>query len=171
MKYFISILIITIFTVACNNTPETPTELSLPETEGKVVTQRDIEEQSIKKYLNHKELQATEAESGLFYIIHGQGDGEPIDDDDDVTFDIIGKFLNDSEFYSSKTEGQPLGILIGQNMVVAGLEEGLRLLNKGGEATLYIPSHLAYGEEGSGSLIPPNTVLVYEVEVLSVKKY
>ena len=92
-------------------------------------------------------------------------------ENDDVTFNIVSKFLNDSEFYSSKSEGQPLGILIGQNMVVQGLEEGLKLLNEGGKATLYIPSHLAYGEEGSGSLIPPNTVLIHEIEVIEVKRY
>ncbi len=140
------------------------------ETPAPITSQLDIDEQSITRYLEKNNITNAQKHEGIYYTITEQGNGGAIVAGDDVIFEATGKFLNDSPFYSSKEQGQPLEIFMGQNMVVPGLEEGLTLLQKGGKATLYLPSEMGYGEEGQGAVIPPNTVLIYEIEVLEVKK-
>jgi peptidylprolyl isomerase len=64
---------------------------------------------------------------------------------------------------------QPFNFPIGQQHVIKGWDEGVALMKKGGKATLYIPSSLAYGHRGAGGAIPPDAVLIFDVEVTDIK--
>jgi FKBP-type peptidyl-prolyl cis-trans isomerase len=64
---------------------------------------------------------------------------------------------------------QPFEFTVGIGQVIKGWDEGLQLLNKGGKAKLIIPSSLAYGSRGAGAAIPPNSPLVFDVEVTDIK--
>ena len=75
-----------------------------------------------------------------------------------------GTFINGKEFDANESAE------FIANRVIKGWTEGLGLLGKGGKATLYIPGDLAYGERGNRG-IEPNSTLIFEVEVLDIKKF
>jgi FKBP-type peptidyl-prolyl cis-trans isomerase FkpA len=73
------------------------------------------------------------------------------------------------KFDSSLDRGTPFTFSLGARQVIPGWEEGVAGMRVGGKRTLLIPSKLAYGARGAGGAIPPNTDLVFDVELLSVK--
>ena len=73
------------------------------------------------------------------------------------------------QFDSSADRGQPLAFRIGAGAVIRGGEQGVEGMKVGGTRTLVIPADLAYGSRGDGGLVPPNTALVFDVELLDVK--
>ena len=110
-------------------------------------------------------------ESGLQYEITEKGTGEQPQAGDKVTVHYTG-FLTDSaktKFDSSLDRDQPFTFQLGKGQVIKGWDEGIALLSVGDKATLTIPAELAYGERGAGNVIPPNSDLIFEVELLSFK--
>ncbi len=105
--------------------------------------------------------------SGLRYKITAAGDEKHPTENDTVTIDYVGTLTDGKEFDSSKKSGRPATFPL--SGVIAGFKEGLQLVGKGGKVTLYIPSDLAYGEQGAGDIIPPSSALIFEVEVLDIK--
>tara|TARA_B100000809_G_scaffold263627_1_gene317327 strand:+ start:12501 stop:13316 length:816 start_codon:yes stop_codon:yes gene_type:complete len=104
-------------------------------------------------------------DSGLQYEIIKEGTGENALEDSKVKVDYHGTFLNGVVFDSSINRGQPDEFDV--NQVIEGWTEGLQLMNTGSKFKFYIPSFLAYGSGGQGS-IPPYTPLVFEVELLEI---
>jgi len=84
-----------------------------------------------------------------------------------VTAHYIGKLVDGTEFYNSHKRGQPATFPL--NGGIKGWTEGIQLMKEGSKWELYIPSSLAYGENGAGSVIPPNAALIFEVELIAVK--
>ena len=102
--------------------------------------------------------------SGLQYTSIAEGAAEKISSRDTVWVNYKGTLLDGTVFDENDSTR------FVANQVIKGWTEGLGLLGEGGKATLYIPSDLAYGERGNRS-IEPNSVLVFDVEVLKVGKY
>ena len=86
---------------------------------------------------------------------------------DTVTVHYIGTFTNGSKFDSSYDRAQPYVFQIGAGRVIAGWDQGVPGMKVGGKRRLTIPPSLAYGSTGYGS-IPPNTTLVFEIDLLSI---
>jgi FKBP-type peptidyl-prolyl cis-trans isomerase FklB len=105
--------------------------------------------------------------SGLQYRISKEGQGKTPLKTDTVEVHYRGTLINGSEFDSSHKRGQPA--TFGVDKVIKGWTEALQLMKEGSQWTLYVPSDLAYGERGAGNMIGPNQVLVFDVELLSVK--
>ena len=85
---------------------------------------------------------------------------------DSVTVHYRGTLTNGNEFDSSHKRGQPATFQVGK--VIRGWTEALQLMKEGSKWELFIPPQLAYGDRGTGS-IPPNSTLIFEVELISVK--
>jgi peptidylprolyl isomerase len=86
-----------------------------------------------------------------------------------VTIHYRGVLSGGDQFRSSYDEGQPLRVRVGRREVIAGLELGLLGMRAGGRRRLVISPHLAYGKRGVAGVIPPNAVLIFEVELLDVQ--
>jgi FKBP-type peptidyl-prolyl cis-trans isomerase len=105
--------------------------------------------------------------SGLQYKILKEGTGKSPEDTSTVTVQYRGKLLNGMVFDESYARGEPVTFKL--NQMIKGWIEGLKFLKEGGKIELYIPSELAYGDQGRGQLIPPGAALIFEVELLEVK--
>ena len=128
--------------------------------------QLSIDLELIDNYLKENDITAKTAESGLRYVITKMGSGENAAPGDNVTVHYTGMLLNGEKFDSSLDRNQPFSFQLGQGMVIRGWDEGITYFNKGSEGTLYIPSTLGYGASGAGGVIPPNAVLIFEIQVL-----
>ena len=104
--------------------------------------------------------------SGLVYQPIKEGSGAPPKATDTVRVHYRGTFPDGREFDSSK--GQPAEFPL--NRVIKCWTEGLQLMKPGGKAKLTCPAAIAYGERGAGGVIPPNATLLFEVELLDVKR-
>lgn len=134
--------------------------------------QKGVDEKIITDYVAKNNLggKAQKTASGLYYIINQAGTGPQPKSGDMVKVHYTGKLLNGKVFDSSIPRGQPIDFQVGVGMIIPGWEEGVMLMREGSKGTLIIPSTLAYGAEGSGGVIPPNSVLIFDIDLLSVKK-
>ena len=106
--------------------------------------------------------------SGLQYKVIKAGSGATPTDTDIATVNYKGTLLDGTVFDSSYDRNEPTSFPV--NGVIKGWTEALKLMKVGDKWQLFIPSELAYGEHGAGGDIPPNSVLVFDVELLDVKK-
>ncbi len=86
-----------------------------------------------------------------------------------VVVHYTGKLTNGEKFDSSVDRGQPFEFPLGQGRVIKGWDEGIASMKVGGKRILTIPADLAYGARSPSPKIPPNSVLVFDVELLGVK--
>lgn len=105
-------------------------------------------------------------ESGLQYEILKQGEGKKPSETDQVKCHYEGTLLDGTMFDSSVKRGEPA--TFGVNQVIPGWVEALQLMEEGSKWKLYIPSALAYGPQGAGDIIPPNSPLIFEVELIEI---
>ena len=103
---------------------------------------------------------------GLQYKIITDGKGKKPKETDTVTVNYKGTLVDGTEFDSSYKHGQPATFPV--NGVIKGWTEALQLMKEGSKWELFIPANLAYGEQGRQG-IPPNSVLIFEVELISIK--
>ncbi|MDD4933806.1 MAG: FKBP-type peptidyl-prolyl cis-trans isomerase [Methylacidiphilaceae bacterium] len=107
--------------------------------------------------------------SGLKYVDLVVGRGTPVQPGKRVTVDYVGKLEDGKVFDSSQAHGKPFTFVMGQRGVIAGWTEGMATMREGGKRKLIIPPQLGYGADGAGDVIPPNAVLLFEIEVLKVE--
>jgi FKBP-type peptidyl-prolyl cis-trans isomerase FklB len=105
---------------------------------------------------------------GLQYKVLVEGKGATPTANDTVTVDYAGTLINGTEFDSSYKRGQPISFPV--SGVIPGWVEALQMMKAGSTWELYIPSKLAYGEQGAPPAIGPNETLVFKVDLISVKQ-
>ena len=106
--------------------------------------------------------------SGLRMIVHKEGNGEKPAAGQMVDVHYTGLLETGAKFDSSHDRGRPFSFPLGQGRVIKGWDEALTLMSKGEKRTLIIPPELAYGEKGRPK-IPPNSTLIFEVELIDFK--
>mgnify|MGYP000850223570 FL=1 len=132
--------------------------------------QRLVEENAEKEALLDKVAAGFEStESGLRYQIIQKGTGEMAVKGKTVSVHYKGQLLDGTVFDSSYKRNQPIDFPLGMGQVIPGWDEGISLLHVGDKARFVIPSDLAYGSAGAGGVIPPNAILIFDVELMGVK--
>lgn len=110
-----------------------------------------------------------ETENGVKYFDFELGDGTEVEEGQQVSVHYTGWLEDGTMFDSSLINGQPLTLALGAGQVIAGWEEGLVGMKVGGQRQLVIPPELAYGADGAGGVIPPNAILIFEIEVVEAQ--
>ena len=106
--------------------------------------------------------------SGLTYLITKKGTGRQLKAGDTVVLNYTGTLTNGVKFDSSR-DGKPFSFTLGAEQVIKGWDEGVAKLRVGDHAILVIPAELAYGSKGAGDVIPPDSKLIFVIEVVDVK--
>ncbi|GAB3248902.1 hypothetical protein GCM10027347_05620 [Larkinella harenae] len=135
--------------------------------------QKGVDAKTIADYVAKNKLAGQKTASGLYYVITQPGTGPQPVSGDVVKVKYTGKLMDGKVFDSSEKNPQTqagIDFPLGQGAVIPGWEEGIQQLRKGGKGTLIIPSTLAYGTEGAPGAIPPNSVIMFDVELVDVKK-
>lgn len=125
----------------------------------------ETEDQQIEDLLSRYNWDMETTGTGLRYIIDDKGEGPKVKDGDKVTINYETRLITGDVVYSSEEDG-PLTFVVGKSDVIAGVQEGVRMLGKGGKARLVIPSHLGYGLIGDQDKIRQKATLIYEIEVI-----
>lgn len=131
-----------------------------------IAAEKNLQEQKVFLEKNKTEGGVITTESGLQYLVVIEGNGDLPKDGDLVTVHYTGTLLNGTEFDSSIKRGAPAEFPM--NAVIPGWTELLKLMKVGTKVKAWIPSDLAYGPRGR-QVIPGNSLLVFEMELLGVK--
>lgn len=121
-------------------------------------------------YLEEQGLIGMELESGIRYVVREQGSGKKPEKGDQVLIHFIGYLLDGTQFDSSYEKNEPHEFTLGSRSVISGWEQSVAEMPLGSKITFYLPSALAYGERGLGEIVEPNTVVVFDLEMLEIKK-
>jgi len=108
------------------------------------------------------------SEEGLQYMIHQQGKGRKATQGDIVQVHYVCYLPDGTELQDSYQNMTPLEFMVGDNTVIDGWSIGIAQLKEGSSATLFIPPNLGYGTKGVGEIIPPNSSLIFFVELLYI---
>lgn len=142
--------------------------------------QLEIDKGVIETYLAKEGIEAEQTEEGLFYSIERKGNGTYPQDGNSVNVNytlrtLEGRIIDTSfeevakanNLYNEQRTYEPLTFTLGGGGIIQGWNIGIPQVDKGGKGTLFIPSVYGYGNRGYGNMIPPNTVLIFDVEVVN----
>ena len=119
--------------------------------------------------VNLRDSAFTKQSSGLYVRDDKVGTGAPAVAGRTVDVHYTGWLADGTQFDSSRDGDPPISFSLGQGQVISGWDEGLQGMKVGGQRTLVIPAALGYGTRGAGGDIPPNSVLVFKVELMNVR--
>jgi peptidylprolyl isomerase len=162
---------------AAQPTPEAPAAAATPtavvaepaETEAPVAEATAPEADTASAENTSTEENAVTTASGLQYVVIEEGTGAAPQTGDLVKVHYTGTLEDGTKFDSSYDRGEPIEFVLGRGQVIPGWDEGIGLMKVGGKAKLIIPPDLAYGEQGAGEVIPPNSTLNFDVELVSAE--
>ncbi|MBD5267641.1 MAG: FKBP-type peptidyl-prolyl cis-trans isomerase [Bacteroides sp.] len=128
----------------------------------------EVNEAAGKQFLdeNGKRAEVKTTPSGLQYEVLVEGTGKQPVATDRVTVHYTGKLIDGTVFDSSVERGEPA--TFGVTQVIPGWVEALQMMKEGAKWRLFIPSNLAYGPNGAGNVIGPNSTLIFDVELIKV---
>ena len=152
------------------------------EMQAEAEKQFEVDVDLIENYLSENSITTERTESGVYYEILEKGSGEKPTNGSTIRVDYAGRLLSGELFdtsieevaretntYNEQRAYEPFEFVLGQGDVIKGWDEGLLALNEGDKARLYIPSTLAYGPRQRSAVIGPNSILVFDVELVEIK--
>lgn len=173
--FFITIAVVLSVAASCGDGKKTSkqTNLKSKEFQDKLIEANKMyvkkESDEIDQYVNHRGWKMTTTGTGLRYMIVKPGTGAKAELMQLAKVSYKISLLDGTVCYTSEENG-PKEFMIGQDHVESGLHEGIQYLHVGDKAVLILPSHLAHGLLGDDSKIPPHASVIYELELLSLRK-
>ena len=114
--------------------------------------------------------QAKKTSTGLRYIMLKEGEGDLAKPGDLISVLYRGSLLDGKVFDEAQDPAQTFNFRLGRSMVIQGWDQGLQLMKKGAKMLLIVPSELGYGSRGNGPEIPRNATLVFEIDLVELKR-
>jgi peptidylprolyl isomerase len=121
-------------------------------------------------YVERNWPDAEDAGDGMRYVIKEEGSGPSPERGDTVSVHYTGYLLNGMPFESTENRGEPVEFVVGRGNVIEGWDRTLLDMNVGEERTVIIPPNLAYGSRGARGVVPPNSFLVLDVELVGIEE-
>lgn len=149
-----------------NTAPPLPTSASITVPDEEEETAEEPAEQS-ESAPEIDDSEFTTTATGLRYAIYEEGSGAEAESGSIVQVHYTGRLEDGTEFDSS-VGGSPIQFALGTGRVIPGWDEGIDLLQEGDKARFIIPPDLGYGPQGSGTVIPPDATLIFDVELVRV---
>ncbi|MBD3583929.1 peptidylprolyl isomerase [Flavobacterium selenitireducens] len=137
--------------------------------EGSRAKREQAEKAGIEQQLEKLSTGFDMTDSGLRYKFIQKGNGKQAEKGKTVSVHYTGTLENGKTFDSSYPRKKPIEFPLGKGHVIEGWDEGIALLQVGDKARFVIPPDLGYGARGAGGVIPPNAVLIFDVELMDVK--
>jgi FKBP-type peptidyl-prolyl cis-trans isomerase len=141
--------------------------------------QLQADDKKLKTWFAGQHISPVKTKSGLYYTIKQEGSGERAMPGDTVIMFYTGRLLDGTKFDSNEDSAffhvAPYQFILGRGAVIKGLDEGIALLKSGSKASFYIPSPLGYGAQVSPPVnanpkgIPANSVLIFDMQLMSIK--
>jgi FKBP-type peptidyl-prolyl cis-trans isomerase len=139
------------------------------EMEEKLAYYKIANDKEIQVYMKANGMENVQkTESGLYYMITEEGNGEKPEVGGEVEIHYTGTLLDGTKFDSSIDRGQIFKFQLGVSRVISGWSEGISLLSKGAKGTLLIPSHLGFGAVGSRKKVPPFSSMKFDIELVNI---
>lgn len=132
---------------------------------GKFAT---LKPEEVTKTFEKSDAKVQTLDSGLKYQDTKEGTGAEAEEGKHIYVHYSGYLADGTKFDSSLSRGVPFDLVLGAGRVIKGWDQGIVGMKVGGKRKLLIPAHLGYGSKGAGSTIPPNSDLVFDVELLKV---
>jgi len=107
-------------------------------------------------------------DSGLKYTVITSGNGPVVENGKEIHTQCVLTLEDGKEVWSTRKDGMEFTFIMGKTSLIAGFNEALSLMKEGDRFKVIIPANLAYGANGMGSDIPPNSTLIYDIEVTKV---
>lgn len=130
------------------------------------ISNQYLQEGNVFLQENAKKSGVQTTATGLQYLVLKQGTGKKPSASSQVEVHYEGRLLDGTIFDSSIARDEPVTFPL--NQVIKGWQEGVQLMNEGSKYRFFIPAKLAYGEVGAGDGIPPNSTLIFEIELIKV---
>ncbi|MDH5380837.1 MAG: FKBP-type peptidyl-prolyl cis-trans isomerase [Cyclobacteriaceae bacterium] len=141
-----------------------------------------MDEKLITQYIEENGIEANRTEEGVYVAITTPGEGENATSGQTITANYTGYLLNkmyfdtsieavakENELFTPGRPYEPLSFVIDEGRVIQGWHLAFKEINKGAKATIFIPSSFGYGRNRAGDMIPPNSVLIFDVEVIDIQ--
>ena len=166
MKKFLVIAIVTALFAGCGPAKKQESKpASEPQAAPAAPPAAQPPQETATAQKSEKASDTVKTSSGLKYLVIKKGAGPTPKAGQTVKAHYTGKFLDGKVFDSSIPRGEPISFPVGQGNVIKGWDEAILTMSKGEKRILIIPPQLAYGEGGMGP-IPPNSTLIFEVELV-----
>jgi FKBP-type peptidyl-prolyl cis-trans isomerase len=154
----------------CKSQPTSPGEVTPPPQQPTSNITKEMNPVEAARTLGTKtDKPVVKTNSGLEYIEVKEGTGDAAKAGDSVTVHYTGWLVNGKKFDSSVDRGTPFSFPLGAGQVIRGWDEGVAGMKVTGIRKLIIPSGLGYGSRGAGRDIPPDSILIFEVQLLEIK--
>ncbi len=140
----------------------------LAERQDEIAREQEQALASQEAYIERNWPDATRMENGIRYVIEREGSGARPEIGDTVAVHYTGSLLTGMPFESTRNQDEPARFELGAARTIPGWEATLRDMRPGEERTAIVPPELAFGDQGRQGVIPPNSYLVFEVELIAV---